>query len=353
MIRRCTILAWALGAGLASAAELPTLQPDRPPPPPPPDRMPLEGPEVRENRDPGVPSRFTDGPMNEKGMRGLLIPPPAYVKIIDRMRADDAPDDIRLSPEQREQVREIMERARGEARNRGPGPDDRGPRNRGPRERGPDDRRPEGPEGMDPMPGDRPPPPPPPPPGERGPDRGPRGRQPDGEMRQVFTDAQQQVWAILTEPQREFVTREAEAVRHEREGKNAQQYVERRLNKNGKGPDGRPEGRPDGNPDRPGAGPDRERMERIRDMLMQLDPRDRAEILDRVERDLRARLDRGRGPDNERGGPRPKGRARRGGPDGEPGPRERQRDDRRNPPPPPPPPPPAHEEGGDKPMPPR
>lgn len=328
MIRRCTILAWALGAGLASAAELPTLQPDRPPPPP--DRMPLEGPEVRESRDPGVPSRFTDGPMNEKGMRGLLIPPPAYVKIIDRMRADDAPEDIRLSAEQREQVREIMERARGEARNRGP--DDRGPRGRGPRERGPDDRRPEGPEGMEPTPGDRPPPAPPPPPGEGGPERGPRARQPDGEMRQVFTDAQQQVWAILTEPQREFVTREAEAVRHEREGKNAQQYVERRLNKNGKGPEGRPEN----GPDRPGAGPDRERMERIRDMLMQLDPRDRAEVLDRVERDLRARLDRGRGPD-DRGGPPPKTRARRGGPDGEPGPRERQRDDRRNPSPPRPP----------------
>ncbi len=345
MIRRCTILAWALGAGLASATELPTLQPERPPPPPP-DRMPLEGPEVRENRDPGVPSRFTDGPMTEKGMRGLLIPPPAYVKIIDRMRADDAPEDIRLSPEQREQVREIMDRARGEARNRAGSPDDRGPRERDTRGRGPDDRRPQGPDGEGRTPGDRPSPPPP---GERG----PRGRQPDGEMRQVFTDAQQQVWAILTESQREFVTREAEAVRHEREGKNAKQYVERRLNKNAKGPDAkpeaRPEGRPEGGPDRPGAGPDRERMERIRDMLMQLEPRDRAEILDRVERDLRARLDRGRGPDDERGGPPPKGRARRG-PDAESGPRERRSEERRTPPPPPPPPGDLRD---DKPMPPR
>ncbi len=317
-------------AGLALAATLTNATVITEPPMD--DRAPLSGPDVRDERNPDVDSRFTEGGINEKRRRSNFIPPKAYREILESLEGDSAPDGIRLSPEQREKVHAILAdatRELGGPRRGEPKPamdgEDRGPEAMG------------GPGGPDQRP-DRP-------------SREPRGDGPrrpvEGDSRRLYNDAQEQIWAILNESQRAHVQEKIDAVRHEQEKRRADDYVERRLKKQGRPPEaGEPGMRPPGpgadgrrGPGGPGEGPGGERLQRLMRVLGALPPDVRRDLVDRFEREVMhearehgVEVDGPRGPNPPGKGPKPgKGPRGRG-----PGPQE-PRDDRRDAPPPPPP----------------
>lgn len=75
---------------------------------PPADNV-LGGPKVKDNSVPGAKSRFAAGKGDKKDRaldRG--IPPGVYVKALDVLRADQASEGVRLTPEQDEKIRAIQ-----------------------------------------------------------------------------------------------------------------------------------------------------------------------------------------------------------------------------------------------------
>ncbi|MEO1278666.1 MAG: hypothetical protein AAFV77_06910 [Planctomycetota bacterium] len=81
------------------------------------DRPLLAGPQVQEERLPGVESGFTMVRGESARMGGQPVPPQAFRAALSSLMAEDAPMTVRLSPEQRERimahVREFESKARG------------------------------------------------------------------------------------------------------------------------------------------------------------------------------------------------------------------------------------------------
>ncbi|NRA58304.1 MAG: hypothetical protein HRU13_09360, partial [Phycisphaerales bacterium] len=81
------------------------------------DRPLLAGPQVQEERLPGVESGFTMERGESARMGGQPVPPQAFRAALSSLMAEDAPMTVRISPEQRERimahVREFESKARG------------------------------------------------------------------------------------------------------------------------------------------------------------------------------------------------------------------------------------------------
>ncbi len=81
------------------------------------DRPLLAGPQVQEERLPGVESGFTMERGESARMGGQPVPPQAFRAVLSSLMAEDAPMTVRISPEQRERimahVREFESKARG------------------------------------------------------------------------------------------------------------------------------------------------------------------------------------------------------------------------------------------------
>jgi hypothetical protein len=76
-------------------------QPDNPPPP---MDAPLGGPSVRDREVPGVAPRFGDDAGGERRRMANRIPPKAMRQAMTVIMDEDAPDDLRATPEQRERI---------------------------------------------------------------------------------------------------------------------------------------------------------------------------------------------------------------------------------------------------------
>jgi len=99
--RRAGVLGAAVGAwALVSVAGTALAQPDE---------GVLGGPKVKDNSVPGAKSRFSTG-KGDKKERALDrgIPPGVYVKALDALRAEDAPANVRLTPEQDAKITAIQ-----------------------------------------------------------------------------------------------------------------------------------------------------------------------------------------------------------------------------------------------------
>lgn len=208
-----------------------------------PERPMLGGPKVRDERLPGVESGFSTGGEDMRRAAGQPVPPQVFRRALGELMAEDAPLEIRLSPEQRERigghVRAFEERMRQAG---GPGPrgnvtqQDQQPRpDRGQRPEGrqggegPEGRparsqpRPEGRRAQPDMPSDR---------GaaQQG-DRGPRaerGQQPDrGAMAREMAGLQQRVWAELSAAQQAHVSASIDAWRKQADEQRMGQMQER------------------------------------------------------------------------------------------------------------------------------
>lgn len=68
------------------------------------DRPILSGPQVREQRMPGVESGFSAGAQEGRRGAAAFVPPQVFRKVLAELMAEDAPVAIRLSAEQRERI---------------------------------------------------------------------------------------------------------------------------------------------------------------------------------------------------------------------------------------------------------
>lgn len=266
------------------------------------DRPPLRGPEVREQRVPGLRQPFSgEGKGDKNGQRAADrgIPQRIYMEIVGRLRGDSAPEGLRLSDEQEQRIRKVNEEFRGAMRQyaREDRPDRKPPPDGAP-QGPPGDRRPEGPAR------------------QRMEDFRAGGPKP--------ADVQTKIWEILSPAQQEFVKVELGKARQTLEQQRAEQSMERFVReRRAKAPDGaapRPEARPDAprpearpeapRPGEPGAppraaGPQRERLRRIADMLAQLEPEERERLLSRIEEELQKRTQGLPARQRRRGEPKP------------------------------------------------
>ena len=64
----------------------------------------LSGPQVRDERLPGVESGFSSGGEDMRRSAGQPVPPQVFQRALRSLMAEDAPIEIRLSPEQRERI---------------------------------------------------------------------------------------------------------------------------------------------------------------------------------------------------------------------------------------------------------
>jgi hypothetical protein len=89
-------------AGLAAPLSV-SAQPDNPPPPRPMD-APLGGPSVHDRDVPGVAGSFGDDTDGQKRKMANRIPPRVMRQALGAIMGEDAPEDIRATPEQREKI---------------------------------------------------------------------------------------------------------------------------------------------------------------------------------------------------------------------------------------------------------
>ncbi|MCA9282825.1 MAG: hypothetical protein KDA30_12350 [Phycisphaerales bacterium] len=294
-LTRLSALSVIFAAGLAIAA------PPSAPPGAPPTDAPLRGPRVDDRDVPGHSANF--GEMDDKRMRAARVPMRVFIGAIHMLATDEAPEGLRLTAEQDEQIKAIGEELReatralarerergGAARGDGEQPE-RGARNRAPR--------PDAAEGSDGAPPARDRARPnrrgPGGPGAQGDEMVPEGNPPQRrragrpapdqvapedmadrevmrrEMAQRMMDFEPpqeiealrvRAWEVLTEPQQEFVRaeidRKMEEIRAEREA--------RRDGREGVEPGAAPQGAPG--------------ERRMRDRMGQVSPE---EILKRIE----------------------------------------------------------------------
>jgi hypothetical protein len=260
--RRMTVLVLAV-CGFAAGAAPALAQAEKEPP--------LKGPPVKTNRPPALEDRFAPG-RGERGgapaQRGMAGE--EFGKILAKLRAEDAPADVRLTPEQDQKIREIQQEFRRRARDAGqsgqrearPGKGNKGEGE--PMEEG------QGKRARRPQDADR-----------KGPDDA-RGDAPRPQ------DMMTKVYAVLTEPQQRFVKDEMEKRRKEIEEKRGEEYVKRRMEERRKGREA--EGVKPGTKGEPGApgaeGRPPERLRRIGERLRELPPEERERILRLVESEL-------------------------------------------------------------------
>lgn len=276
----------------------------------------LEGPSVDSKKAPWVHERFAPGGRMDRQDRSMIAQRP-FVESLKRLGSEEAPPDVRLTPEQVERIRAILgdyERQSQEywrpyrerlGRN-GDRPGAAQPRRQQrrdadqPRQRGqeqppwlgkPGDR-PQRADRPDAKRGDRPD-------AKRGfsPERrggpdGLRGDRPSPEqmtpeMRKKFTElrrkapkpdkCQSEIWQLLTEPQRQIVTHDLEAFRKEMEAKRGEQEVQRRLKQGRDAKAAQP---------RSGQGErSRDEISDLRQRLLRLTPEERRELIRSLRED--------------------------------------------------------------------
>jgi Spy/CpxP family protein refolding chaperone len=229
------------------------------------DAPPLKGPDVKENRIPGVDEGFSGQRRGEPRMGGGPVPMRVFVEALDGLRGETAPVDLRLSADQEGKLRTLEQEFRDAARKF----EERARRDM--RERMQNG------EGMD------------------GPDRPALRERLEAFRREGpnMIEWQTKAYAVLNEGQRKFVAERLDGARKELEARRAHEYMERRLRERGQGAGPAPAA----SADRPGAeGPGRERVRRIFELMQRLPPEERERMLERIERALEQRL----GEDGER-----------------------------------------------------
>ncbi len=239
------VCAFAVLAGTAQGQDAPSRPDDRKPP--------LQGPAVPQNRPPHVDDQFGDGMKpGKEGRREAVIPMRAYAEVIDKLRGEKAPADIRLSAEQEHQIGAIEQEFRDAAKEFA---------QKMRQERGQNQDKPQG---------DKP-------------------ERPRREMAQEFErsgpkpgDYQTRVWAALNPKQQTFVKGELDKIKEDLQKRRGEEYMQRRLEQR-KGTDQQAGPRPVAG-DQPA--PMRERAQRIMRRMSQLPAEDRERILKRLEDEL-------------------------------------------------------------------
>jgi hypothetical protein len=253
------------------------------------ERAPLSGPDVQNNRAPEMEDQFAKGRQRRGAMAAERVPMRAYLMSLSKLRGEDVSPEIRLSDEQEDKISQIQAEFMAATRQFAAAARE-GQRRRGRDGRAPDAMQ----EPMNDRPQGRP---------------APEARRPDParveELRRNAPrpeDYQVKIWAVLSEPQREVVTKELEQVKEELRQRREQQYMERQAAQR--------------NPAAPGAGqapgqppvqrPAAERVRRIMEKLQQLPPEEREQLLRRIEEELDRRTGGGqiRRPARE-AGPKP------------------------------------------------
>jgi hypothetical protein len=236
------------------------------------EKPPLQGPRVVEQRAPHVQDAFSDG--SRQGRPGMQIPMRAYNDVINKLRGEKAPADLRLSQSQEEQIGSIEQEYREATRAAAQ-------QNR-------EQRR-----------------------GQGGEDR------PMREMVQEAMrsgprpgDYQTKIWAVLNEKQQAFVKVELDKVRDDLEKRRSEEAMKRRMEQRQPqqaGQPARPNAQAPATPERrPTAGDDevrplRDRGIRLIRRIAQLPPEEREQLLARIE----AELDRRGVPDAPEMQPQP------------------------------------------------
>lgn len=291
----------------------------------------LRGPAVRDRNVPGVEGSFGEGAEGKKRSQAMRLPPNVFREAMETIMGEDAPENVRVTPAQREKFegwfQEFQESARQYQRAHRQEIQDlrkkAGDSNR--------PRRPGGaPENADAMkPADE------------------EAAAAQDRMRQLMEgaprveDVYTKVWAELTEPQRQAVDGRIAEFRERQAREREENYVRQKSGKKAAGaeqarsmerersdaPQGeavRPSRPPEGGPGRPpnrpnaragegsGANVSPERRERIMRMLGRLTPEQQDQVIARLEERLREAGLGGepgqgprRNPDGRRGGPKP------------------------------------------------
>lgn len=256
----------------------------------------LRGPAVRDGGVPGMRRHFGDEG-NMQGRMANRMPPHAFVRALEVLRGDKADEAVRLTPEQDQKIRAIMDDFRASMQKfheehkaefeairprRG---DSQGPRPDGERRQagGPEDR--------------------------------PAGPNPDGQRRQQFQelmakapkpeDAQAAVFNVLTDAQKPLVQARLEVIKKDMAERRlegpAREFAKRQIERGGKGG---PKG---------GRGPGRPGMEKL---LEKLTPEQKAELEAMTPEERRDLFRKLREQAIEKGeippGPPPQGEGRRG-----------------------------------------
>ncbi len=256
------------------------------------DREPaLRGPAVRDGGVPGMRRHFGDEG-NMQGRMANRMPPQVFIRALDAVRGDKVDEAVRLTPEQDQKIRAIMDdfrasmqkfheehKAEFEAMRPRRG-DSQGPRPE-------DERRQAG-----------------------GPEDRPAGPKPDGQKRQQFEelmaqapkpeDAQAAVFNVLTDAQKPLVQARLEEIKKDMAERRlegpAREYAKRQIErgKGGKGGKGGPQGK--GGPEGRQFNPDN-LPPQLKEKLEGMTPEEKAEAI----KQFRAKMGERRGPG--RGGP--------------------------------------------------
>lgn len=210
---------------------------DRPPPPPRGDPPPaLRGPKVQEDRVPGMDGSFGEG--RPERMGGGRVPPGALMAAIGKLRGEGAPEGLRLTREQEEQLKALRADVA--------------------------------------------------PPRDREPGEDPQARR--RKMAERTRDVQTRAFAILTPEQKDFVKAHVDSARKDADGKQAEMRLQRKLKERGANPPADPPSPPQARSREGDAPVPRERLRHIAELLGQLSPEEREQFLSRIERALEERV---------------------------------------------------------------
>lgn len=233
----------------------------------PPERPPLQGPQVKEHRAPHVDDQFGEG--MQRGRMGMQIPMKAYSDVIDKLRGEKAPADLRLSEDQEQRLGAIEQEFRQAAR--AFAQEQREQREGQPKR------------------------------GEGEPRRG------DGQRRERLQemakgaprpgDYQTRIWAVLNEKQQSFVKVELDKVKDDLQKRRSEEAMQRKLNQKDSVKPGGPARPGAGAPEEAGKPAQRERGMRLIRRIAQLPEAERDQLLSRLE----AELDRRGVPDAPEG----------------------------------------------------
>jgi len=229
---------------------------------------------VTPNRPAELEDEFAPGKGEKGNRREPGIRMPVYMDIIGKLRAEEAPAELLLTPEQDQKIKAASEEFRTAmreyAQKNGINLDGRPGGGR----RNPEGARPAG------APGD---------------EMAPAEQARREELRRNApkpVDAQAKIWNVLSAPQQTFVKGELDKARAEMEKKRGEEYMRKEIEKRKAGKEGGAAQAPEGGrpvPPGPEGGPPpevRERVQRIFERLRQLSPQDRDAVLRHLEEDL-------------------------------------------------------------------
>jgi hypothetical protein len=212
-------------------------------------QAPLSGPPVEQNR-PDIEERFSDaaGKFSRKDPMGNRpLPMRLYMDAVLKLRGEQAPEELRLTPEQERTIKAVGEDFRRAARAAAP-------------------KRSEGRDAAQREPAPAQPP--------------AAGRRVNAErMQRLTADYETKIYAALRPAQQKFVNAEAHKARAEIERRAGDEYVKKQLERRGKGA-------ASPTPAAASAAAPRERAQRLLERLRQLPPDQREEIFRMLEQEL-------------------------------------------------------------------